>query len=168
MCLGLKPTKVRYVGATDAQVQWGSCDDPRPLLTPGQEYKVFKTEVHSWHTKIILTDFLHRKFNSVHFEDVITYPNPTICEKCNNCINMDSDNVSFHNDKYYHTDCYNELFSPAPCPFCGSKDLIVESKCMGVETLRKWWVYCFKCKCDGPFSLQGEQGAICHWNKRNS
>lgn len=60
-------TKVKYVGVNDDQVNWGSCDDPRKDLTEGAEYLVDRTEVHSWHTKVVLQGF-EGKYPSVAFE----------------------------------------------------------------------------------------------------
>ena len=45
---------VVFDGASDAQVNWGSNDDPRPLLRIGDEYEVEQKDIHSWHTKIKL------------------------------------------------------------------------------------------------------------------
>lgn len=60
-------SKVKFTGATDDQVKWGSNDDPRKLLEQGKIYTVREVEVHSWHTKIYLVG-IDGKFNSVHFE----------------------------------------------------------------------------------------------------
>jgi hypothetical protein len=49
-------TKVKYIGATDAQVWWGNHTDPRLVLEAGKEYIVRRTEVHNWHTKVILKE----------------------------------------------------------------------------------------------------------------
>ena len=66
-----KGTKVKYEGANDAQVNWGSNnDDPRGVLTEGEVYTVLSAEVHSWHTKIRLVEFPEYKFNSASFEEV--------------------------------------------------------------------------------------------------
>jgi len=62
--------KVKYVGATDNQVRWGSNDDPRGLLIKGQIYNVSRKEEHSWHTKLYLEKFPKLKFNSVCFKEV--------------------------------------------------------------------------------------------------
>ena len=62
--------KVRYVGAVDEQVSWGGSDDPRPLLKEGEVYTVFTQEVHTWHTKTILTAYPTYKFPSVCFEEI--------------------------------------------------------------------------------------------------
>lgn len=59
---------VRYVGATQDQVNWGSNDDPRPLLTIGETYAIEKISVHSWHTKISLQGFPGLLFNDASFE----------------------------------------------------------------------------------------------------
>lgn len=61
-------TKVIYRGATDEQVNWGSNDDPRGLLEKGATYTVYRTEIHSWHTKVFLVEFPDKKFNSAHFD----------------------------------------------------------------------------------------------------
>ena len=62
--------QVIYVGASDDQVRWGGNDDPRPVFTEGEVYEVEDTEVHSWHTKIMLRGFPGLKFNSVCFNSV--------------------------------------------------------------------------------------------------
>lgn len=54
--------------ATEAQINWGSNDDPNEVLEVGEKYEVLKKEVHSWHTKLILTDFPDKKFNAISFE----------------------------------------------------------------------------------------------------
>lgn len=60
--------KVTYTGATDAQVNWGSCDDPRHLLVEGNEYEIEDRRVHSWHTKLKLRN-VPGWFNSVCFSE---------------------------------------------------------------------------------------------------
>lgn len=60
--------RVVYAGASDSQVNWGSNDDPRGVLTVGKAYTVLSTEVHSWHTKIELEEFPGLYFNSVCFD----------------------------------------------------------------------------------------------------
>jgi hypothetical protein len=68
---------VRFDGACDIQVRWGSNnDDPRPLLTIGTVYDVTKIEVHSLHTKIELHGFEGKKFNSASF----TWADETVFE----------------------------------------------------------------------------------------
>lgn len=59
--------RVRYIGATDEQVRWGSNADPRGILTEGQTYDVEAERVHSWHTKIKLAG-IDGWFNAVSFE----------------------------------------------------------------------------------------------------
>lgn len=63
-------SKVKFIGATDDQVNWGTNDDPRGLLEIGKIYTILKIDVHSWHTKIYLKEFPDKKFNSVSFEEV--------------------------------------------------------------------------------------------------
>lgn len=59
--------RVKYLGGTVAQKQWGNCDSPDRLLVIGQEYEVKRVSVHSWFTCYYLKDFPHKKFNSVLF-----------------------------------------------------------------------------------------------------
>lgn len=61
--------KVRYIGASDAQVLWGNCDDPRDVLVEGEVYEVEDREAHTWHTKLSLVG-VEGQFNSVCFEEV--------------------------------------------------------------------------------------------------
>lgn len=61
--------QVKYTGATDSQVNWGSNTDPRNILTEGEVYDVEFEDVHSWHTKLKLVG-IDGLFNSVSFEDV--------------------------------------------------------------------------------------------------
>jgi hypothetical protein len=63
-------TKIKYVHADDHIVNWGSNDDPRLYLTIDEIYTVQETEIHSWHTKVILEEFPTLKFNSSHFDEV--------------------------------------------------------------------------------------------------
>ena len=67
-------TKVKYIGASDSQVRWGSNDDPRNCLIEGQLYTIDHTEVHSYHTKIYLKEFPDLKFNSCSFNDETDLP----------------------------------------------------------------------------------------------
>jgi hypothetical protein len=61
--------KAKYVYPGDIDVvNWGSNDDPKDYLVEGQEYEIEELEVHSYHTKVYLTEFPGKKFNSVHFE----------------------------------------------------------------------------------------------------
>lgn len=64
------PRKLMYVGATDSQVRWGGCDDPRTVLEEGKEYTLLAYDVHTWHTKVTLEEFPDLCFNSVSFEEV--------------------------------------------------------------------------------------------------
>jgi len=59
--------KVRYDGGTDAQVRWGSNDDPRKHRTKGEIYTIKAQEIHSSHTKITLVEFPTFKFNAASF-----------------------------------------------------------------------------------------------------
>ncbi len=61
--------KVRFVGATEAQVQWGGNDDPNKVLKVGQIYMIDAIKVHSWHTKVRILGF-EGAFNSVSFKAV--------------------------------------------------------------------------------------------------
>lgn len=61
--------RVRFIGCSDEQVQWGGSDDPRKVLELGSEYDVYKVEEYSWHTKITLV-CIRGRFPSVCFEVV--------------------------------------------------------------------------------------------------
>lgn len=61
--------KVKYLGCSEEQINWGGHDDPREILKIGSEYEVEDTEVHTWHTKIKL-EGIDGRFNSVCFEDL--------------------------------------------------------------------------------------------------
>tara|TARA_R110000803_G_scaffold210841_2_gene284362 strand:- start:8580 stop:8834 length:255 start_codon:yes stop_codon:yes gene_type:complete len=60
----------RFVGAIDAQVRWGSNDDPRNYMIKGGWYKVKTLEVHGWYTKVGFEIFPGLMFNSSSFEKV--------------------------------------------------------------------------------------------------
>lgn len=63
--------KLKFMGnVSDAQVNWGGNDDPRGLLAEGACYEVANVDIRSSHTKITLTDFPNKVFNSVHFVEV--------------------------------------------------------------------------------------------------
>lgn len=55
--------------ASPEQIRWGSCADPRGILTVGGVYEVEREDVHTWHTKLFLKGF-NGGFNSVNFEPV--------------------------------------------------------------------------------------------------
>jgi|JI9StandDraft_1071089.scaffolds.fasta_scaffold07376_4 hypothetical protein len=59
--------RVRFLGASTAQIAWGDNDDPNPVLTVGEVYEVEDFVVHSWHTKLWLKG-VEGKFNSASFE----------------------------------------------------------------------------------------------------
>lgn len=56
-----------YISASDEQVNWGGCADPRGLLEEGKQYAIQRVDVRSWHTKIYLEEFPGKGFNSVCF-----------------------------------------------------------------------------------------------------
>ena len=59
--------RVRFLGATNAQIQWGSNNDPNDVLTVGEAYDVESADVRSWHTKLQLVGF-EGTFNSASFD----------------------------------------------------------------------------------------------------
>ena len=61
---------VKYIGASQDQINWGNNDDPRGLLHEGNIYTVKRTEVHSWHTKIELMEHPGKVFNDASFDYV--------------------------------------------------------------------------------------------------
>lgn len=66
--------KVTYRDCSQEQASWGSCADPRGILEPGKAYEVERMQVHSWHTKVFLTDFPGQGFNSCCFDDAQPSP----------------------------------------------------------------------------------------------
>jgi hypothetical protein len=65
--------KVKFISATDDQINWGGNDDPRLILDTNTTYEVEKVEVHSWHTKVYLKG-IKGEFNSVHFKVISDEP----------------------------------------------------------------------------------------------
>jgi hypothetical protein len=61
--------KVTFIGASDAQVNFGG-DDPRGLLRIGKNYTVIRKTVEPLYTEYTLKDFPKLHFNSVCFETV--------------------------------------------------------------------------------------------------
>lgn len=60
--------KVVWTGPT---TPFGSvCHNPEEHLEVDKEYTVFRTEVHSCHTHVYLTEVPNIPFNSVQFEEV--------------------------------------------------------------------------------------------------
>jgi len=59
-------TKVKFVN--DQRHGFGVAGNDNHLLTLGSTYTVDRTEVHTWHTKVFLTEFPDAVFNSVCFE----------------------------------------------------------------------------------------------------
>jgi len=62
--------KVKFIGSSVAQVNWGANDDPYVCgLVEGEEYTLESVEVHKWHTKYYLVEFPGKKFNSAAFKE---------------------------------------------------------------------------------------------------
>lgn len=61
--------KLIYTGCSEEQINWGGHDDPRQLLTIGEEYEQESKEVYSWHTKITLKG-IEGRFNSACFDEI--------------------------------------------------------------------------------------------------
>src|SRR5262245_35288245 len=62
--------RVKYIGATDAQVRWLGHDDPRKHLRLGGIYEVEFEKVHPDHTAYYLYLLPGKHFYSVCFEEV--------------------------------------------------------------------------------------------------
>jgi hypothetical protein len=59
---------VKFTSADPEAARWGGNDNPiKAGLILGKTYNVEAFEVYSWHTKIFLSEFPGKKFNSVHF-----------------------------------------------------------------------------------------------------
>lgn len=64
-----KGDKVKYVGCSEAQYNYGNGDDPRKILIEGQELIIEAVEVYNWHTRFKFKG-VEGKFNSVCFRKV--------------------------------------------------------------------------------------------------
>jgi hypothetical protein len=64
-----KGDKVKFIGCSQEQINWGNNDDPNKLLFVGDKYIIEKVEIRSQHTKLTLLGVSGR-FNSVCFEKV--------------------------------------------------------------------------------------------------
>ena len=62
-----KGDKVRFLGATDTQVSWSACNDPRSPLKEGKSYEIERVVVREWHTEVLLKGFPQLWFNDVSF-----------------------------------------------------------------------------------------------------
>ena len=63
--------KVKFIGSTTAQVNWGGNDDPYTCgMKEGDIFSLDHEEIHSYHTKYFLVEYPNKKFNSVSFEDI--------------------------------------------------------------------------------------------------
>ena len=61
--------RVKYIGCSPEQVNWGFNSDPDGILEVGTIYDVENIRVHSWHTTICLK-CIEGVFNSVCFEEI--------------------------------------------------------------------------------------------------
>lgn len=64
-----KRMRVKFIGCSDAQANFGRGADPRKYLKVGKIYNRVKKEIHSWHTLYYLESF-DAPFNSVCFKEV--------------------------------------------------------------------------------------------------
>lgn len=56
---------VKFIGCTEEQARWGSCDFPKDLIVD-DFYRVERMEFHTWHAKVKLAG-IDGWFNSVCF-----------------------------------------------------------------------------------------------------
>lgn len=61
--------KVKFLGCTKEQINWGNNDNPNNILVVGEVYEIVQVDVRSQHTKISLKGFSGR-FNSVCFDSL--------------------------------------------------------------------------------------------------
>lgn len=64
-----KGDKVKYIGCSKEQIEWGGNDSPVGILTEGYIYFIDRVEVHNMHTKVFLSG-VKGKFNSVCFKNL--------------------------------------------------------------------------------------------------
>jgi len=58
--------RVKFVGCSKEQINWGGNDDPKRLLREDNIYIINKIEAHTYHTKLML-EGVKGRFNSVCF-----------------------------------------------------------------------------------------------------
>ena len=63
----MSEAKVKFIGCSEAQHEWGNHTGDYTKLKIGKTYTVREKEIHSWHTKIYLEE-IAGSFNSVCFE----------------------------------------------------------------------------------------------------
>lgn len=66
----MEKRKVRFIGASDGQVNYRGWDDPREHLTEGSVYELDREVVWDDYTDYYLVGFIGYRFNSVCFEEV--------------------------------------------------------------------------------------------------
>jgi len=52
-----------------------------------------------------------------------------------------------------------------PCPFCGSKKLMMDTGLSGADDSKLFWIVCNECYSSGP-AYDKKSAAIARWNKR--
>lgn len=62
--------RVKFIEASDDQVNWGRNIDPRKYLQLNADYTITEVEIYSFHTKICLKGFDSLWFNAVHFMSI--------------------------------------------------------------------------------------------------
>jgi len=62
--------KLKFIGCSEDQINWGNNDNPKNKLEIGKFYEVENVDIHTWHTKISLKG-IEGKFNSTCFEPLI-------------------------------------------------------------------------------------------------
>jgi len=95
--------KVKFISATDDQINWGSNDDPRLVLDTNIIYEIENIKVHSWHTKVYLKG-IKGKFNSVHFKVISDEPQTeliTYINKEGSIYTIDDLRRAFHDGRLF-------------------------------------------------------------------
>jgi len=62
--------KVKFIGCSQDQVNYGSHDDPNGILEIGKVYSLLKVKKFALHVRYILEEFPDLGFNSACFEDI--------------------------------------------------------------------------------------------------
>lgn len=65
-----KGSKVKYIGCSQSQIDFGGHDDPRYILQIGGIFTIEDMRVYNWFTRIKLKGIWGR-FNSVCFEKIV-------------------------------------------------------------------------------------------------
>jgi hypothetical protein len=137
-----KGSKIKFIGASDDQVKWGSNDDPRDVLKINEIYTIKEVEVHSWHTKIYLEE-APGKFNSVHFREMVNDNETAMLPPF------------FETNKYYRKKRQEESLDVDCDYYFKCEKIINETDAFGIELVITPGKNLFHIHCSAHFDFSG-------------